>query len=268
MFLGAAAEQYAKDGYCVLPGLLDDDELDALRRGAEVAVARLDRQLDEAGVDVLGRTRRGLQYFPSNCFRSDPALAEFVTGPRMGELAGAMLDDDVYFFWEQFAVKRGLSTTAGPRQASFANDGAPLCLGSFSWHQDSAYVPTDHAPFLTCWIALDDVDEDNGCLHVLPVSAAGTALLPHVEDPANGDLVGYFGDETGVALELPAGSVVCFSSLTFHSSAPNLSHRDRRAFLVQYSPEPIASPGDPTAPLNCADPVVLDGSYVGGAVLR
>src|SRR5581483_8647023 len=37
-----------------------------------------------------------------------------------------------------------------------------------AWHQDFAYWPLESAAGLTLWIALDDADLENGCLHYLP----------------------------------------------------------------------------------------------------
>ena len=52
----------------------------------------------------------------------------------------------------------------------------------FSWHQDSGYSVYDggaerHAPYLTCWLALDDMSEENGTISLLPYSRAGTNEL-------------------------------------------------------------------------------------------
>ena len=44
----------------------------------------------------------------------------------------------------------------------------------------SGYVGTDtpHRPYLTCWVALDDMSEENGTVHVLPAPRAGIRLFP------------------------------------------------------------------------------------------
>ena len=41
---------------------------------------------------------------------------------------------------------------------------------------------------------------------------------------------------------VPAGSLVVFSSLTFHRSGANTTDRMRRAYVTQYSPVPILEP--------------------------
>ena len=40
-----------------------------------------------------------------------------------------------------------------------------------AWHQDYSYwTRTKPIAHLTCWIALDDASEENGCLHYIPGS--------------------------------------------------------------------------------------------------
>ena len=53
------------------------------------------------------------------------------------------------------------------------------------------------------------------------------------------DLIGYHGDDPGIAMIVPAGSVVAFTSYNFHRSGPNTTGRMRRVYLTQYSAEPI-----------------------------
>src|SRR5208337_4412923 len=48
----------------------------------------------------------------------------------------------------------------------------------FPWHQDNGYVAIEPATNVTIWAALDDVDERNGCVWVVPGSHA-KGLLDH-----------------------------------------------------------------------------------------
>jgi ectoine hydroxylase-related dioxygenase (phytanoyl-CoA dioxygenase family) len=63
----------------------------------------------------------------------------------------------------------------------------------------------------------------------------------------------YFGKEPGVPAIVPAGSLVVFSSLTFHRSGANTTNRMRRAYVTQYSPQPILRPED-KQPMHLAVP--------------
>ena len=51
--------------------------------------------------------------------------------------------------------------------------------------------------------------------------------------------MGYDGDDPGVPVIAPAGSIAAFSSYNLHRSGPNTSAGMRRVYLPQYSGAPI-----------------------------
>jgi ectoine hydroxylase-related dioxygenase (phytanoyl-CoA dioxygenase family) len=162
----------------------------------------------------------------------------------MVQIAQAALGDTVYLFNEQYVVKA-------------AEQGMP-----FSWHQDSGFIDYPHRPYLTCWIALDDMTEANGTVYLLPYSRAGTRdVVKHGRDEESNDLVGYFGHDPGDPVIVPAGSIACFSSTLFHRSGPNTTDRVRRVYVAQYSAERILSE-DGSHPLRLADPLLVEGKLV------
>jgi ectoine hydroxylase-related dioxygenase (phytanoyl-CoA dioxygenase family) len=121
---------------------------------------------------------------------------------------------------------------------------------------------TTHRPYLTCWCPLDDVNEENGSVYLLPHSRGGTKnwIADHARDEDSSDLVGYTGDDPGIAVEAPAGSIVAFTSYNFHRSGANTTPNMRRVYLPQYSAEPILRPdGDLWGQ---AVPFVKDGKNI------
>ena len=52
--------------------------------------------------------------------------------------------------------------------------------------------------------------------------AGHEAKVKHVKDEATNDMVGYFGDDPGIPVIAPAGSIAVFSSTSFHRSGLNL----------------------------------------------
>jgi Phytanoyl-CoA dioxygenase (PhyH) len=107
----------------------------------------------------------------------------------MAQIAQAALGDTVHLFNEQYVVK-------GAEQGM-----------KFGWHQDSGYIGYAHQPYLTCWIALDDMTEANGTVYLLPYARAGTRdVVKHVRDHESNDLAGYFGDDPGDPLIVPAAA--------------------------------------------------------------
>ena len=215
-------QQYVDEGYFILERVLSDEQLELLRDVADYAVARTDREMEEKGVDRIGLSSRGRRYFSHMIYRDRPELRGFLFGETMADLCRATLGDEAYLFWEQYVIKAGDPDT------------------TFAWHQDSGYVHEDHEPYLTCWIALDDITMENGPVFLLPYSRSGIrSYIKHIPDATVNDQVCYFGSDPGMPALVPAGSIVAFSSTVIHRSGPNLTDQYRRVYLAQYSGEVI-----------------------------
>lgn len=246
MFENQAA-QFAELGYAVFEGALSGDMLDLLRAQCDAFVSREDARMDAAGTDTLGISHRGKRYFANECQREQPALRQMLFSPVMADVCRATLGDTAYFFFDQYVVK-------GPE------GGLP-----FSWHQDSGYVvayggPPDHAPYLTCWCPLDDATLENGTVRVVPGSHRA-GVIPHVKREGSNDLAVDVNEADSVALEVPAGSIVAFSSMTLHATGANRTDRPRRVYLAQYTAEAMLNPGTRQLRRN-AIPLVQHGHQV------
>ena len=149
------SRQFRTEGFFVLKRTLPPDDLDTLRGECQRFIDERDREMDRLGADNLDLDRRGSRYFVHACGKS-PAVERLLSSEFMVQIAQAALGDTVYLFNEQYVVKA-------------AEQGMP-----FSWHQDSGFIDYPHRPYLTCWIALDDMTEANGTVYLLPYSRAGT----------------------------------------------------------------------------------------------
>jgi ectoine hydroxylase-related dioxygenase (phytanoyl-CoA dioxygenase family) len=108
------------------------------------------------------------------------------------------------------------------------------------WHQDQIY--TGHrTPLRTVhfWIPLQDVDEDNGCMHFI----AGSHLAGLCEHaPLRNASGGITFEATGVDLDrahavpLAAGGLTVHTPLTLHYTGPNRSAGVRRAWILHFGP--------------------------------
>ncbi|MEF2246543.1 phytanoyl-CoA dioxygenase family protein [Paenibacillus sp. IITD108] len=110
----------------------------------------------------------------------------------------------------------------------------PMGGGEKPWHQDMAYGPLAfNKPVIGVWIALDDADLDNGCMHVLPGSHADGAT-PHyaVRDWQLCD--SHIAVEEDVAIPLKSGGLMFFHGLIKHGTPYNLSAKRRRALQFHY----------------------------------
>lgn len=212
-------QQFEQEGWFLLQNVVPQEHLELLRRNAQYAMDKCDAEMDSRRVDVLGLNHRGKRYFSALVFKQRPELRAFLFSDLMAQICQATLGPNAWLFWEQYVIK-------------CADKGM-----KFSWHQDSGYVgDPDHKPYLTCWITLDDVTEENGTVYLLPYSVSGIRTwVKHIREEASNDLVGYFGRERGVPVIAPAGSIAVFSSYVFHSSGANLTNRLRRIYLAQYS---------------------------------
>jgi ectoine hydroxylase-related dioxygenase (phytanoyl-CoA dioxygenase family) len=113
-----------------------------------------------------------------------------------------------------------------------AGYGAPV-----EWHQDWAFYPHTNDDLAAVGIMIDDVDEANGPLLVIPGSHKGAIFDHH----ADGIFCGAMDPErrevdyaTAVALTGPAGSITVHHARMVHGSATNTSGRPRRLLLHQY----------------------------------
>lgn len=116
-----------------------------------------------------------------------------------------------------------------------------------AWHQDYSYwtrtVPLAH---LTCWIGLDDSDEENGCVqyvpgshfwHLLPRGDLGndmTAVFKHL----NAEQMDAFQPVPAV---MKAGSASFHHPMTVHGSYANNSGRPRRGVVVNFIRDGVRS---------------------------
>jgi ectoine hydroxylase-related dioxygenase (phytanoyl-CoA dioxygenase family) len=240
-------EQYRDEGYMILERAISEEHLRMLRDECSGQIDRMHKRMDEEGTDVIGINHRNRRYFVANCFKERPVLREFLFNDVMAAICKATLGPDAYLFHEQYVVK-------GKQEGM-----------KFSWHQDSGYVGyPDHKPYLTCWCALDDMTEENGTVHVLPFSRSGIrSWVQHIVEEGSNDKVGYFGSDPGISAIVPAGSIVAFTSVNFHCSGANTTNELRRAYLAQYSAEPLMN-REGTALWGNAEPFLRDGELVVG----
>lgn len=109
----------------------------------------------------------------------------------------------------------------------------------FAWHQDNGYGELDPYNALTTLTALDDTDEENGCLWILPGSHKLGQLdrLTKQQKDQQVSLDTRPEDESkAIPVPMKAGEAVCFHCHTLHRSEGNHSKtRDRRIVFMRYA---------------------------------
>lgn len=234
-------QKFKKDGYFIMSNAIDKNVLVGLQEECDrlVDLERKNLQKNQDPTSINKQDRFFIkQWTPEN-----QVLTEFLFSKLMSDICLNILGENAQLFYEQFVVKG-------------AEKG-----GAFGWHQDSGYVGFDHTPYLSCWIALDDINEENGTIYVLPNSHGyNTRIQSHDRNPT-GDKIGYTGKEVGIPAIVKAGDIVCFSSLTLHRSGHNKTTKNRRAYLAQYSSTPIVLP-DGSGLHALAEPILINGERV------
>lgn len=219
-------QKYIDDGFFILDGVIQDEHLEIIRKECDFLIEDQNHQMDKLGTNTLNLSRRNSRYFVFNSYKERKLLGAFIFSELMESLCKATIGDNAYLFWEQFVVKG-----TDPKGAEF------------TWHQDSGYVDGVHKQYVNFWIPLDDVSEENGTVSLLPYSEAGTKeKIEHKVLEGSSDRVGYFGDSPGIPAVCKAGSIVVFSSTTFHRSGANKTNNMRRAWAIQFSPEIVYEP--------------------------
>jgi ectoine hydroxylase-related dioxygenase (phytanoyl-CoA dioxygenase family) len=196
---------FAKLGFFVLGKVFDDAELRELSAAYDEVLAS-PLHLGEAG-------KGKFEYAPLLQMRS-AVCRRFATSPRLVAPMIEILGPDVRLYWDQAVSKPPGATSDVP------------------WHQDNGYLAVEPEEYATCTVALDAMTRENGCLWIQPGSHhRGTQ--PHRKTDFFFQ-IGYDGPESGVPVELAAGEVLVFSSLTMHRTGPNASDRPRRSWVIQF----------------------------------
>ena len=246
----AQAASYDELGYVVI-----EDAFDAATVAEVIAeIDPLERELEDGS--CAGRRRQGLHrprrrdhlhHAPRRPLRR--ACAASCAEPALRDLC-ADLD------------RPRRAPLLGPGRLQEARHRAP-----FPWHQDNGYAFVEPQQYLTCWIALTDATEDNGCPWVVPgLHRIGT--LRHRPRPTLGWSASTTRPRRSPRRSAPA-SIVVFSSLTPHCTGPNLTDDVRKAYIVQYAPDGAVvlagpdrdhlqrtPPTRPTASSPCSSPAV------------
>ncbi len=224
----AQRDAFAQDGWAHLPGFVTGAELDAI----EAACWQLlRREVPVAGrdyCDMSGDYGRPVEdYDILNVMlprRYLPSLGGNVYERRAAHVTAQLWGGDMELDYDQVVAK------------------PPHKPGAvFHWHQDLAYWPdlpdTRTASF---WLALDDVDLDNGCLQFVQGSHREPRLRPHL--PFHGDrdkshvLAARVDDQRDVLVpaRLRRGDATVHHERALHGSAGNESSRWRRGYVIAF----------------------------------
>jgi phytanoyl-CoA hydroxylase len=147
---------------------------------------------------------------------------EYATLPRLVEILTRLIGPDVKCIQSMFIDKPPGFGTGQP------------------YHQDAWYLKTEPDTLMALWIALEDSDQENGCLAVIPGSHRDPILpVEEPEDPMQAKIfrITAVGAKERPEVEVPlkAGSGVFFTGHVLHRSGHNRSARHRRSYVLHYA---------------------------------
>ena len=219
--------EFRERGFVSGPRVYSDEEADRLRARLDDVIQGRSPARPELLRNMLGQSEQVVIQVV-NIWEADPLFREHTYHPEICAMVAQLIGYPVLRVWhDQIQYK------------------PPRVGGPTTWHQDHPYWPIiQPADLVSAWVALDDADEENGCMRMVPRS--------HLWGPHKGGTVGTdletFAPTPDLSL-LPAGEevelvpcpvrkghVMFHHCLTWHGSPPNRSERGRPAIAVHYMP--------------------------------
>src|SRR5688500_9820994 len=220
MDFGDYKAAYDRDGFVIVRQLLPADEFTELTTQLERYIREVVPTLPDAHA-FYDDKRRPETLKQMQHMGGDPYFADYRNHPTWTALAQALVGEEVNAMEpEWFNKPAGTDHVTPP-------------------HQDNYYFCLRPANVVTIWMALDVVDEENGCLRYVAGSHV-RGIRPHGRSNVLGFSQGIldYGPEDRqreVQIHLQPGDVVAHHGNTIHRADANRSStRNRRAFATVY----------------------------------
>lgn len=208
--------QFDAHGFVRLGGVFTPQEITDVIAAIDPLEARSEEWLRSKG-GTVSISQADVITFSIHLVTRSEVLKRFAAHPAIKNICHDLIGNDVRLYWDQSVYKK-----TGKEQ-------------EFPWHQDNGYTFIEPQQYLTLWIPLVDVDEENGCPWIAPDLHKG-GTLEHWLTP-----IGYKCLEDvpdAVPVPAKAGDVIAFSSLAPHRTGPNLKKGSvRKTYILQYAQE-------------------------------
>ena len=213
-------EQFHSEGFVVVPSLFSAEEVDFIR-------AHFMALNDAAG---HGQSLDNPHLLPDD----DPlkAYPRIIHSHRFDQHSHDWLLDDRMRHWTTALL--GTEPYAAQTMFYFKPPGAR----GQALHQDQKPLRVHPGTCLAAWMAVDDCDEENGCLQIVPRTHDLPMLCPIEADMSqsfSGATVPIPPGSQPEPVIMKAGDVVFFNGYVIHGSFPNRSEtRFRRSLIAHY----------------------------------
>ena len=217
-------EQFEQDGYLSPIAVLNELEVDELRQSFDELEARIGKE--EAQIGLAGKEREIPFIWKIATHRGILDAVEQVAGPDLFLIA-------THIFCKYPSEEMG-------KEAFVA------------WHQDVTYWGLEPPRAFTAWLAIDDADEDNGAMLILPQSHH-LGILDHGKSEQDGNLLSVnqaiaedlLDPDSAVPMVLKAGQISLHHGQVVHGSQPNRSSRRRCGMTIRFTTPEVRWVGDP-----------------------
>ncbi|MCG8589759.1 MAG: phytanoyl-CoA dioxygenase family protein [Proteobacteria bacterium] len=211
------ARAYDEDGFFVLEDAFDAETVARATAAIDPFEAQVEQFLQSREDGRLFIARANAITFTTHLVAKSEVLRDLCRRPPLTDLVHDLIGGDSRLYWDQAVYKK------------------PGTPEPFPWHQDNGYAFVEPQQYLTCWIALTDADESNGCPWVVPGVHRHGTLRHELTDL--GWVCSHTEPRKARPVPVRAGSIVVFSSLTPHATGANQSETVRKAYIVQYAPD-------------------------------
>lgn len=147
--------------------------------------------------------------------------------PRILEIIELLIGPEIYCN----AVQH---TRIKPRERDIPEDMLNNLIATTNWHQDLGVLDpeADDTEIISVWVAMTDVNENNGCLVIIPGSHK-QKLVQHCQPVHIPDDKLLLGESLPVVMK--AGDALFFQKTLMHSSKQNTSDSIRWSFDLRYN---------------------------------
>jgi ectoine hydroxylase-related dioxygenase (phytanoyl-CoA dioxygenase family) len=226
---------YEQDGYMVARQLFRPDEIDLIRdtfmaQAANGPVQGLS-EFKHRGRDAYD-PKDPLAFYPRMMHPHrhldkpvGPLAMKYMLDPRIGNILRELFGEEPLAAQSMFYFK------------------PPGARGQ-GLHQDNFYLRVKPGTCMAAWIAIDDSDEGNGGMVLVPGTHKMEIVCPEKADSTRFFTTEWIPVPEGkreVPAELKAGDVLFFNGSVIHGSYPNESKdRFRRSLICHYVPQSTA----------------------------
>ncbi|MEX2535024.1 MAG: phytanoyl-CoA dioxygenase family protein [Trueperaceae bacterium] len=200
---------YRREGYVVAQGVIDQSLVDEARAHIRWLLDR------HPGVRP--------EQLHSELMQDDPFWVRLISDERLLDVAETFIGPNVALFASHYIAKR------------------PFDGQSVLWHQDGGFWPLEPMEVVTLWLSLDEVDQENGCLRMIPgtqkLDIQATHERKDVDNVLGAEMdLSQVDEDRAVDVVLRPGDVEIHHPNLIHGSHANTSSRWRRGLTIRYIP--------------------------------